>query len=196
MNIGFIVYLIFLTGIIILALAQLVYVLTHVQNITDYICVYTGRKKYHIISQRAFFDKYKLSQIRREFKERPIRDKIKAFGKHFEEDFELFFDKLKPNTHYRVITHYSQAIKKAAADGRITLIAEPKVIERRTLRELRRLLGFKDYKLARCCIKKKPHLKRCCDKCKRKENCKCRMGGVCKAASVKMFVQYDFVVNK
>lgn len=186
----------FFAAITVLEIIYLIYFLKHVRNLTDYICVYTGRKKYHIISQRAFFDKYKLSQIRREFKDRPIRDKIKAFGKHFEEDFELLFDELEPNTHYRVITHYSQAIKKAAADGHITLIAEPKLLKRRTLKELRPLLGFKDYKLARCCIKKKPHLKRCCDKCKRKENCKCRMGGVCKAASVKMFVQYDFVVNK
>lgn len=180
--------------IIFCALLRLRHLIKHTHNITDYLCVYNGSKKYSIISQRVHFNSQKIAAIRKEFRNRPIREQIAQFGREFEEDFDKLFDKLQPNVHYRVITHYKHLIENAVSDGRIKLISSPEDKKRRTLRELRPLLGIRDYLQARKCIRKNPHKIRCCKNCGKKVKCKCSRGGICRLASVKWFVQYDFIV--
>lgn len=173
-------------------LYRLCYIIKHTHNITEFLCVCDWFGKYTKISQRIRSQRV-VEEIREKYKDMPIREQIAEYGRLFEADFNELFHKLQPGVHYRVTTHYKRVMEKAITGGKIMLICPVKELKNRTLRELKPLLGSKDYILARKCVKKNPQVSRCCDKCKRVSVCQCRHGGICSIISEKGFAQYDFV---
>lgn len=179
----------FLAGMGILCLC---YLANHPHNITNFLCVCNWFGKYTKISQRIR-SKSVVEEIREKYRDMPIREQIAEYGRLFESDFNELFDKLQSGVHYRVTTHYRRVMDKAITDGKIKLLCPVKVLKNRTLRELKPLLGSKDYRLVRKCVRKNPQLIRCCEKCKRISACQSRHGGICSVISEKGFARYDFV---
>ena len=179
----------FLAGVGILCLC---YLANHTYNITNFLCVCNWFGKYTKISQRIR-SKSVVEEIREKYRDMPIREQIAEYGRLFESDFNELFDKLQPGVYYRVITHYKHVMEKAITNGQIKLLCPVKELKNRTLRELKPLLGSRDYRLARECVRKSPQVIRCCDKCKRISVCQCRHGGICSVISEKGFARYDFV---
>lgn len=179
----------FLAGVGILCLC---YLANHTYNITNFLCVCNWFGKYTKISQRIRI-KSVVEEIREKYRDMPIREQIAKYGRLFESDFNELFDKLQPGVHYRVTTHYKHVMEKAITNGQIKLLCPVKELKNRTLRELKPLLGSRDYRLARECVRKSPQVIRCCDKCKRISVCQCRHGGICSVISEKGFARYDFV---
>lgn len=174
---------------------RLLYIVTHTENVTEFLCVCNWFGKYTKISQRIH-NQSVVDEIQRKYRNMPIREQIAEYGRLFEEDFSKLFDKLHSGIHYRVVTHYSALMEQAAADGRIRLLSPPVKLKKRTLRELKPLIGRRDYRLAKSCIMHCPHLKRCCEKCKRRGVCKCKRGGICPKGMDKAFVRYDFTIER
>lgn len=168
------------------------YLGNHTYNITNFLCVCNWFGKYTKISQRIR-SKSVVEEIREKYSDMPIREQIAEYGRLFESDFNELFDKLQPRVHYRVTTHYKHVMEKAITNGQIKLLCPVKELKNRTLRELKPLLGRRDYRLARECVRKSPQVIRCCDKCKRISVCQCRYGGICSVISEKGFARYDFV---
>ena len=179
----------FLAGVGILCLC---YLANHTYNITNFLCVCNWFGKYTKISQRIRI-KSVVEEIREKYRDMPIREQIAEYGRLFESDFNEVFDKLQPGVHYRVTTHYKHVMENAITNGQIKLLCPVKELKNRTLRELKPLLGSRDYRLARECVRKSPQVIRCCDKCKRISVCQCRHGGICSVISEKGFARYDFV---
>ena len=179
----------FLAGVGILCLC---YLANHTYNITYFLCVCNWFGKYTKISQRIRI-KSVVEEIREKYRDMPIREQIAEYGRLFESDFNELFDKLQPGVHYRVTTHYKHVMENAITNGQIKLLCPVKELKNRTLRELKPLLGSRDYRLARECVRKSPQVIRCCDKCKRISVCQCRHGGICSVISEKGFARYDFV---
>lgn len=179
----------FLAGVGILCLC---YLANHTYNITNFLCVCNWFGKYTKISQRIR-SKSVVEEIREKYRDMPIREQIAEYGRLFESDFNELFDKLQPGVYYRVTTHYKHVMEKAITNGQIKLLCPVKELKNRTLRELKPLLGRRDYRLARECVRKSPQVIRCCDKCKRISVCQCRHGGICSVISEKGFARYDFV---
>lgn len=179
----------FLAGVGILCLC---YLANHTYNITNFLCVCNWFGKYTKISQRIRI-KSVVEEIREKYRDMPIREQIAEYGRLFESDFNELFDKLQPGVHYRVTTHYKHVMENAITNGQIKLLCPVKELKNRTLRELKPLLGSRDYRLARECVRKSPQVIRCCDKCKRISVCQCRHGGICSVISEKGFARYDFV---
>lgn len=173
---------------------RLLYIVIHTENVTDFLCVCNWFGKYTKISQRIR-SRSVVEEIRKKCRDMPIREEIAEYGRCFEADFLELFDKLKPGIHYRVVTHYSRLMEQAVADGKIRLLYLPVEMKRRTLRELKPLLGRGDYKLAKSCIMHCPNLKRCCENCKRSDVCQCKRGGICPKGMDKVFVRYDFTIE-
>lgn len=173
----------------------LCYLAHHTENITEFLCVCNWFGKYTKISQRIY-NQSVVDEIQGKYKNMPIREQIAEYGRLFEEDFSMLFEKLHSGIHYRVVTHYSALMEQAAANGKIRLLSPPVKLKRRTLRELKPLLGRQDYRLAKSCIMHCPHLKRCCEKCKRRSVCKCKRGGICPKGMDKAFVRYDFTIER
>lgn len=179
----------FLAGVGILCLC---YLANHTYNITNFLCVCNWFGKYTKISQRIRI-KSVVEEIREKYRDMPIREQIAEYGRLFESDFNEVFDKLQPGVHYRVTTHYKHVMENAITNGQIKLLCPVKELKNRTLRELKPLLGRRDYRLAIECVRKSPQVIRCCDKCKRISVCQCRHGGICSVISEKGFARYDFV---
>ena len=179
----------FLAGVGILCLC---YLANHTYNITNFLCVCNWFGKYTKISQRIRI-KSVVEEIREKYRDMPIREQIAEYGRLFESDFNELFDKLQPGVHYRVTTHYKHVMENAITNGQIKLLCPVKELKNRTLRELKPLLGRRDYRLAIECVRKSPQVIRCCDKCKRISVCQCRHGGICSVISEKGFARYDFV---
>ena len=179
----------FLAGVGILCLC---YLANHTYNITNFLCVCNWFGKYTKISQRIR-SKSVVEEIREKYRDMPIREQIAEYGRLFESDFNELFDKLQPGVYYRVTTHYKYVMEKAITNGQIKLLCPVKELKNRTLRELKPLLGSRDYRLAIECVRKSPQVIRCCDKCKRISVCQCRHGGICSVISEKGFARYDFV---
>ena len=173
-------------------LYRLCYIIKQTHNITDFLCVCDWFGKYTKISQRIR-SKSVVEEIREKYRDMPIREQIAEYGRLFESDFNELFDKLQPGVHYRVTTHYKHVMENAITNGQIKLLCPVKELKNRTLRELKPLLGSRDYRLARECVRKSPQVIRCCDKCKRISVCQCRHGGICSVISEKGFARYDFV---
>ena len=165
-------------------------------NVTDYLSITDWFGYFTKINQRPLSSWIVSCKLRKQYRDRPIREEIQGYGRIFRANFEILFDKLKPGVHYRVVTHYSALMEQAAADGRIRLLSPPVKLKRRTLRELKPLLGRQDFRLAKSCIMHCPHLKRCCEKCKRRSVCKCKRGGICPKRMDKAFVRYDFTIER
>ena len=173
-------------------LYRLCYIIKQTHNITDFLCVCDWFGKYTKISQRIR-SKSVVEEIREKYRDMPIREQIAEYGRLFESDFNELFDKLQPGVHYRVTTHYKHVMENAITNGQIKLLCPVKELKNRTLRELKPLLGRRDYRLAIECVRKSPQVIRCCDKCKRISVCQCRHGGICSVISEKGFARYDFV---
>lgn len=166
------------------------------KKITDYLSKTVWFKKYTIISQRVFLFSEEISLIQRRLKDKPIRELISEFNRLFREDFENLFTVLEPGVHYHVVTHYTDVMQKVVDENKIVLLKEPKLKTKRLIREIKPLVGWKDYRIIKRCFKANPRIERCCDKCRRFEKCKCRKGGICKHTSFKVFYEYDFMLAK
>ncbi len=165
------------------------------KQVTEFLAVTNWFGFYSKISQKIKRDSDIVKMTRVSYKNKPIREEISEFGRLFREDFEDLFAKLEPGVHYRVVTHYSGAIRKAVDEHKIVLIDEPKLKTRRLLSEIKPLVSRKDYRLIKRCFRKKPNIERCCENCEKRKKCQCRKGGSCKLAILKKFYEYNFVIT-
>lgn len=191
MNAAFCIVSITLSLLSMSGILCLCYLAYHTKNVTDFLCLCNWFGKYIKISQRIR-SRSLVEEIREKYRNMPIREQVAEYGRLFEADFNELFDKLQPGVHYRVTTHYKRVMEKALNEGKIRLLCPAKELTNRTLRELKPLLGNRDYRLARKCFRKNPQVVRCCEKCRRVKVCQCRHGGICYVISEKGFAMYDF----
>lgn len=181
-----------LVGIVILLI-----LVFNTRRITTFLLVTNWFGRYYKISQSAVLSWTVTCQQKKLLKQRPVKAAIKAYGEMFAEDLRSLTGILKPGIHYRVITHYTNLMDDFIKNGDIELLCQPKIVKgHRFLKELRPLLGFKDYRIMKRCRKKSPVKERCCERCAKHKECQCRRGGVCSRAALKTFYQYDFTVTK
>lgn len=163
------------------------------RRITTFLLVTNWFRMYYKISQSALLSWEVTYKQRKQLKQKPVKAAIKAYGEMFAEDLKKLPGVLKADRHYRVTTHYTDLIDKFVESGEIELLCRPKIVnERRFLKELRPLLGCKDYRILKRCCKKNPAKDRCCEKCGAYEKCQCRRGDICPRTALKTFYQYDF----
>lgn len=161
-----------------LALAGLIALLYLVHNsrvISDFFVEVDFFGLYYKIAQRMctrLHPPQKLETLLREQKNMPIREVIRSFEHMFEEDFAVAFGNLKPNRRYRIVTHstYANLIEQAEREGKIRFLKEKKFVVKRTLREVKPLVGAKDYRLLKKCVSGNPYIERCCSCCERCKN--------------------------
>lgn len=187
---------IFATVILVLGMVALVSLIKSVNVKTTFLCTIKWFTKYTIISQRFFLISMEILEIRRKYKEKTVREMLSKFDQLFREDFEEMFTKLEYGVHYRVVTHYADVMDKAVKENKIRYIKEPKLNVARLLKEIRPLVGWKDYRIIKRCLKANPNIGRCCDKCSRFEKCQCRKGGVCRRSAFKKFYEYNFELTE
>ena len=165
------------------------------EQVTEFLAVTDWFGRYSKISQRIRLKSFVVSKTRAAYKYKPIREMLKAFGQLFEEDFEKLFPKLQPGVTYRVVTHYNNIMEKAAAEHKIVLIGKAKKLHTRFLKEIRPLVGLRDYRIIKQCFRKQSNKDRCCEKCDEHQKCQCQKGGICKRLLIKIFREYFFVVD-
>lgn len=163
------------------------------KQVTEFLAV-TNWFGYSKISQKIRFNSIVVEKTRAAYKNKPILEMVREFGRLFREDFEKLFPKLQPGVKYRVVTHYSDVIQKAVAEHKIVLIGEPKEMTTRFLKEIRPLVGWRDYRIIKRCYRKEPNIDRCCENCDKYEKCLCRKGEVCKRMATKIFYEFNFVL--
>lgn len=163
------------------------------KQVTEFLAV-TNWFGYSKISQKIRFNSIVVEKTRAAYKNKPILEMVREFGRLFQEDFEKLFSELQPGVKYRVVTHYVNVMQKAVDEHKIVLICKPKEITKRFLKEIRPLVGWRDYLMIKRCYRKYPNIDRCCEKCGKYEKCLCRKGVVCKHIATKVFYEYNFVL--
>lgn len=182
--------------ILLLGAAAIFSLLKSTEVKTTFLCTIKWFTKYTLISQRPVLMLIFTIEIRRKYKNKPIREMLSEYNRQFREDFSKLFEHLERNVHYRVVTHYKDVMQAAVDEQKISLLDEPKLKAHRLVREIKPLIGWRDYRIIKKCLKANPNISRCCDNCKKLRKCQCTKGGVCKLSILKKFYEYDFVVNK